>query len=68
MKKCKNENCTVENPEFYPHRLLCKKCFNKQCAERKRKKRSSDECLRDEIAELRKEIRNLTQRLDILTV
>ena len=38
IKFCANPDCTVENPEFYPSRFLCKKCFNRRCVERKNKK------------------------------
>lgn len=37
-KKCNNPFCKEEDPEFYKGRSICKKCFNRECNERKKKK------------------------------
>ena len=37
-KKCHNPFCKEEDPEFYKGRSVCKKCFNKECNDRKKKK------------------------------
>jgi hypothetical protein len=83
-KKCNNPLCKEENPEFYKGRSICKKCFNKECNERRKKKfelldmyeskESKDEMISilkqkdKEIEELKNLVRTIAHKLEKLSV
>lgn len=66
-KVCRNVDCKVIEPTFYPRRGLCKECYTKQVADRKKRQEKSitlgELSRRKEIADIQDAISILNQRL-----
>jgi hypothetical protein len=83
-KQCSNSLCEETDPKFYKGRSMCKKCFNKNCNDRRKKKiellhmyeskESKDEMISilkqkdKEIEELKSLVRAIAHKLEKLSV